>query len=63
MADKMDVIKTCSNLEQRLNVLSGKTIQPKDWFTELLVQVTLLRVMCAQQQEEIDNLKRHNPLV
>lgn len=63
MAITMDVIQTCSNLEQRLNVLHGKTLQPKDYITELMIQVTLLTKICSQQQEEINNLKRSNPLV
>lgn len=63
MANALDVIQTCSNLEQRLNVLNGKTLQPKDWIMELMVQVTLLGKICSQQQEEINRLKNGNPLV
>lgn len=62
MADKLDVIKTCSNLDVRLKTLSGVSVTPNDWILEFLVQVSLLVRICNQQQEEIDRLKRFNPL-
>lgn len=57
MADKLDIIRTCSNLKNRMDVMSGKFIQFEDWIEELGVQVILLTKICRQQQEEIETLK------
>jgi len=62
VADKLDVIGTCSNLKNRMDAMNGKFIQFDDWIEELGVQVILLTRICRQQQEEIDNLKKSNPL-
>lgn len=55
---RMDIPKTLSNLENNLEKMNDHSVPVKDWIFELVLQVSILRNVCAQQQEEIEALKK-----
>ncbi len=54
----LDIPKTLSNMENRVNALEGKSIGAKDWLQEIIVQLVTLTNVVKQQNEEIKALKK-----
>lgn len=54
----IDVVSQLKKQDARLEALNGKTLKPSEWTQELLEQVYALNLICLQQQEEIEKLKK-----